>query len=575
MRHAVLSVRILVFISFFQIGSGFSQDQEIINPWIQTGIDLQDFKSLFIENNLCDSQPYFDYCLDTILQMYAIAFTMSESGVIMLPTEDVPSFLEDVVKNDDLLQIYNELGFIAEIDEEKFYEKTKDNPEKGRFDLLRDVVEYWKVKIYSNQIKPIDFNRYYNGLLPIFGDESSSASAGAFAIENMFKWIYDDQSQLELRKAWSFDPFYFGMQNKNVSENAYIGIHFSIKKDAKGNFVVIAVAPQSQAKKIGIQELDIIKAVNGVNIEKLSSVEELWKHFNFSLGESNDIKILRGSDTLNFTVENEEFRESEVSTYYYKNDEILYIKLNSFMHEYSESKIKNSILAAESVGAKKIILDLRGNPGGLVSLAEKIAEIFLGKKRKIFKSLNLGETELIEHKTEESKFTKLPLVVLVDHNSASCSELLAQALADNKRAILVGRETFGKGTIQSSVSLKRYLEDYDFHASVTGAAGLHYTTKIFTGPKGKSNHLQGVIPHFDVKQRGYFAPSTELRIKDVSRKWTPVAGYKQPIYKTSNRLKNCVEKTGIADKRLNSMAINGSLDYQRLFAIDVVNCLTN
>jgi carboxyl-terminal processing protease len=173
-----------------------------------------------------------------------------------------------------------------------------------------------------------------------------------------------------------------------------------------------------------------------------------------------------------------------------------YIRILGFT-ETTPQELKDGILRLQGAGMKALILDLRGNPGGLFKSATEIAEMFLPEGLIVHTQSRQKEfNETV--RSHNVNALNLPLVVLVDGETASSAEILAGALKENERARLIGQPTFGKGSIQWVVPLK------------SPASGVRITVARFISPSGQPYTGRGVIPHLLVEQLGMMADSQRL-----------------------------------------------------------------
>jgi len=165
-----------------------------------------------------------------------------------------------------------------------------------------------------------------------------------------------------------------------------------------------------------------------------------------------------------------------------------YIRLVEFSEETS-SDLDNALNSLSEQGVKGLILDVRYNPGGLLDVAAKVAEKFLDKNKVIVTTKGRGNLQNLEfHSRASSKYKDLPMVILINEGSASGSEILAGALQDHKRAIVVGEKTFGKGSVQTVIPL-------------ADESALKLTTSKYFTPLGRSIHGEGIMPDIEIKYR--------------------------------------------------------------------------
>jgi carboxyl-terminal processing protease len=172
-----------------------------------------------------------------------------------------------------------------------------------------------------------------------------------------------------------------------------------------------------------------------------------------------------------------------------------YIRINSFS-DTTPQDLKSAILRLQSSGMEVLILDLRGNPGGSFPAGEKVAELFLTEGVIVYKQGRLKEES---HKAQNPDAFTMPLVVLVDGETASAAEVVAGALKENNRARLVGQTTFGKGSIQTMIQFDKV------------PAGMRITVAHFLSPSNQPYHGQGVAPHRVVELNG-FSADTQLLV---------------------------------------------------------------
>ena len=168
------------------------------------------------------------------------------------------------------------------------------------------------------------------------------------------------------------------------------------------------------------------------------------------------------------------------------NSNIGYIKIDTFMNENTASDFKDKIKELEDKGMKGLILDLRNNPGGLLSEAIGVASQFIPKDNVITYTIDKYENKN-ESLSVGGIAQGMPLVVLVDNGSASASEVVTGALRDYKAATIVGKTTFGKGIVQQPFKFKN------------GIGGLKVTVSKYYTPNGENIHKKGITPDFEVE----------------------------------------------------------------------------
>jgi carboxyl-terminal processing protease len=295
------------------------------------------------------------------------------------------------------------------------------------------------------------------------------------------------------------DPEEF--KNMQVDTSGQLtGIGIQISQDEKTKqLVVISPIEDTPAAKAGIVSKDIILTIDGKSTKGMDTNQAV-SLIRGEPGTSVKLMIQRGEQRLPFNIKRARIEIHPVRYSLQKSPtgNVGYIRLNQF----SANAPKEMSRAIRELEAKKVsgyILDLRSNPGGLLYASVEIARMWMNKGAIVSTVDRQGEREREE--ANGSALTTKPLVVLVDKGSASASEILSGALQDNKRATIVGTQTFGKGLVQSV----RPLED---------GSGMAVTIAKYLTPNGRDINKHGIDP--DIKSELTKAQQTEL-IKDRDR----------------------------------------------------------
>lgn len=231
----------------------------------------------------------------------------------------------------------------------------------------------------------------------------------------------------------------------------YGGIGALIGNRGEGNMVLMPYTG-FPAQNSGLRIADYILFVDTVNVigKPTSKVSELLK------GPANTpvkLKVKRGSDTLEFNLVRKKISLKNVPYYGKLDEKIGYIKLSDFTSNAS-SEVRNALISLKSQGATRLILDLRDNPGGLLTEAVEIVNLFIPKGKEVVKTIGKLQNVNFTYNTTKTPVDKeIPLIVLINERSASASEIVAGALQDYDRAVLIGRKSFGKGLVQTTVPL--------------------------------------------------------------------------------------------------------------------------
>lgn len=232
-----------------------------------------------------------------------------------------------------------------------------------------------------------------------------------------------------------------------------IGVAFQVLNDT---VTVVEVITGGPAEKVGILPGDLILEANGKKLtgEKISS-EEVFKTLRGK--EGTQVKTLvkrRSSKTpLTFNIVRGQIPSNSVDAAYMMTDDTGYIKVSKFART-TYSEFYTALTRLQKEGAKKYIVDLRGNSGGFMDQAIYMANEFLPAGRGIvFTKGRIAENQTVATSDGTGQFQNVPLTVITNEFSASASEIFAGAIQDNDRGLVIGRRTFGKGLVQNQLSL--------------------------------------------------------------------------------------------------------------------------
>lgn len=262
----------------------------------------------------------------------------------------------------------------------------------------------------------------------------------------------------------------------------FVGIGVYIKEE-DGQIVITETIKNGPAYRAGIKSGDIILAIDGQDIKGLSTREvvELIK------GEANTkvkIKIQRGKEKpKEYTLNRENIKVKTVE-HNKINKDIGYIKLSQFS-QYSHQEMKDALKELDKQNISSIILDLRGNPGGLLDEAVDISRLFIPEGPIVHVKYR-GDNMVTYY--SNLKKPKYKLVVLVDKNSASASEIFAGAVQDRKAGTVIGTPTYGKGTVQQIISLPR-------------GDGMKLTIAQYLTPNKRNIDGKGITPDIIVENK--------------------------------------------------------------------------
>lgn len=234
---------------------------------------------------------------------------------------------------------------------------------------------------------------------------------------------------------------------------AYGGIGTSFKV-IDGDIVISETYENAPSQKVGILPGDILLEIGGKSIKgkKISEVLNLIKG---SPGSVATVKILRDKDTKSFTITREEIKVKNVPYYDLVTTDIGYIKLEGFTND-AGKEVRDALATLKGKASLKgVILDLRGNPGGLLREAINVSNVFIDKDKLVVNTKGKMPESNRTYKTLNPATDKdIPLVVLIDRGSASAAEIVSGTVQDYDRGVIVGNKSYGKGLVQITKPLK-------------------------------------------------------------------------------------------------------------------------
>ena len=297
------------------------------------------------------------------------------------------------------------------------------------------------------------------------------------------------------------------MQIDTSGELTGVGIQLTQDEKTK-KLVVISPIEDSPAFSAGVQSQDIITEIDGRSTEGMD-INEAVSLIRGPVGTKVNIKVLRGDKPLDFNITRDriEIHPVRASKNPSSKGDIGYIRLNTFSANAAE-EMRDAISDLEKQNVSGYVLDLRSNPGGLLYSSVEIARMWLNQGDIVSTVDRQGETD--REKANNRALTSKPLVVLVDGGSASASEILSGALQDNKRALLVGTKTFGKGLVQSV-------------RGVGKSSGLAVTIAKYFTPSGRDINHEGIQPDIKIEL-------TEKQRDELRKDRTKVGTIDDPQY---------------------------------------------
>ncbi|RDU68635.1 peptidase S41 [Helicobacter cholecystus] len=309
-------------------------------------------------------------------------------------------------------------------------------------------------------------------------------------------------NNLDAHSAYLDEKKFRDLQTQTNGEFGGIGITLGMKD---GALTVIAPLDDSPADKVGIKAGDVILKINDKNTLNMS-IDDAVNIMRGKAGTSLELTIYRKNESkpLIFNLKRDNIKIDSVFGRKIDGTNFYYLRVTSFDKNVASSVQKFLKKAGKIDG---IILDLRNNPGGLLNQAVALSELFI-KEGVVVSQKGRNKNENIEFKVDgKAPYATIPLVVLINGGSASASEIVAGALQDHKRAVLVGEQSFGKGSVQIVLELGK-------------TDALKLTTAKYYLPSGRTIQAVGVKPDIQAsygkvpqsQKSGFEIKESDLRV---------------------------------------------------------------
>lgn len=309
--------------------------------------------------------------------------------------------------------------------------------------------------------------------------------------EDAYEAIQEMLGKLEDPYTRFLDPKQFeSMQIDTSGELTGVGVQITQDEKTK-DITVIAPIEGSPAAQAGLLSKDVIIQVDDTNTRGMD-LNDAVSLIRGPVNSNVTLTVQRGQEQLSFKIKRAriEIHPVRFSTQTSPTGSVGYIRLNQFSNN-ATAEMREAIQELEKQRVTGFVLDLRSNPGGLLYSSAEIARMWMGEGTIVATVDRKGGEDKLT--SDKNTLTDRPLVILVDGGSASASEILAGALQDHQRAILLGTQTFGKGLVQSVMPLE---DD----------SALAVTVSKYMTPNGRDIHKTGIEPDIEVKltdkQRG-------------------------------------------------------------------------
>lgn len=326
-------------------------------------------------------------------------------------------------------------------------------------------------------------------------------------LDNVKRHYVDEVSDKELIESairgmlQSLDPHsaYLDEESFNdlqdATRGAFGGLGIEISMSDDGYILIVSPIDDTPAARGGLQAGDLITEIDGKTVLGMS-LDEAVKLMRGEPKTDIDLQILRGKETFDISL-TRAIIKIEAVKWEMKAEDIGYIRISSFSDNTS-SGLRKAVEELSQEKARGYILDLRNNPGGLLNQAIEVSDSFLEQGEIVSTAGRDGSQSDRFNAKKGDLINGAPLLVLINGGSASASEIVAGALQDHKRALIVGSTSFGKGSVQVILPLS------------LAKHGLKLTTQRYYTPSGESIQAKGITPDIEI------VPSTVIPIEQTN-----------------------------------------------------------
>ena len=547
---------------FLLISSLFAQRKSLKEYWTSTTLRFDSLEQLITTKNCYTTEKHFVACMNAIF----IAQKFNDAKNLFVPTI-LAEKSKDYIAEESQLS-FNNLTFVSMIPKEDTYSSYVEYM-LYELRLFKDFNDASKELFNSSLFDQVNFEeliKHINKII-ILANPDCEAFISAQMYNKYLEILIDPHTTLA--------PTAQLMDDMNVESNTFYGI--GIMLNYIDNKIVLAeVYKNGPAHKAGLTKNDVIVNIDGIDIAKMK-LSKILPLLTGEKGSFVEILIERNNIIIDepFIIQRDEIEIKNVTSEVItdkKGTRHGYLKIKSFMPRTTCYDVNNSLLLLFMLDVDSIILDLRGNPGGLVTQAVCVAGHFLAPHAFVTATIPLEHTESFTKATKYFSPHTFPfkksvlLTTLIDSSSASASEIVAGVLQNYRRSIIIGTTSYGKGSVQNSAPI-----------SIFEGVILNQTIAKYYLPSGHTPQINGIKPDFEVFASPNPTDKDKLGIREKDLyAFLPNGGeeFKQEpeIIHTLNERQKCAEKTGFARLIYNSSTDLIKPDFQLLYAQDISNC---
>jgi len=546
---------LFIFLLSTLVPNAYAEDKSIESYWRDVGLDYSVAEKMFRTGRCYKNEPHFVGC---IMAINAI-----------LTDEDDPYEIVSKARYvllDTTAKIIHRFDNIIVIEKRSVEAKTPYlTYMKARAQMEADLVS-WGLLFHDGPRKRVNFEEILAWAKKNYITAENESFSTAIAYNAFLSSVKDPHTMI-LPRAFVKEVWF-------KTEDNFFGIG-AIIRYMYGTFIIHRPLEGSPALKAGLKSKDIVTHINNEDITDLSPRQTTSK-IRGPEGTTVTLTIKRKDEILNLTIvrgkiviENIESRTLDDI-----DQPLAYVKLRSFIYDKEEKKeprpclvLRNKLV--EMKETKGLILDLRNNTGGMLSEAVCISSLFIPQDNVILTTRDLTGKKILstEKALRGSKRYNKPLIILINADSASASEIVAGVIQDYQKGVIVGDTSFGKGSVQ-------YITAWRGRDDII----IKKTLKRFHLPTGRTNQIHGITPDLFVYHKPYPTDEDKFALREKDRYTTALRAigppWKQPRPGYIKGLGDCAENSGHAETLFEERQDDAiSPDYQLLYAQDVMACM--
>ena len=356
-------------------------------------------------------------------------------------------------------------------------------------------------------------------------------------------------SNLDAHSAYLDEKKFEELKIQTNGEFGGIGITIALKE---GALTIIAPIEGTPGDKAGLKSGDIILKIDNESTLNMS-IDDAVNRMRGKPNTKVQLTIVRKNNPkpLVFDITRDNIKVASVSVRGIVNNDYVYVRVTSF-DKYVSQRVEDELRKFKKVDG--IVLDLRNNPGGLLNQAVELSDLFLENGVIVSQKGRIEDEDIVYKANKRTPYAKVPLVVLINNGSASASEIVAGAIQDNKRGVLVGETTFGKGSVQVILPTEE-------------KEALRLTIARYYLPSGRTIQAVGVTPDVEVGPGAVPVDNDRISIKEANLQ-KHLEGELQKVGSKESKSKKKEDKNIITQETIFSdIQLKSAIDALKVFKV--------